>query len=302
VFSGGGCDKLAEHGGIPSLSDEPKEGVVTGPNAWYGRTSQGIDWHVYLGNASQVLAAFNDKSFHCVVTSPPYYNLRDYNVEGQIGVEETVQEYVNAIAEVMDQVYRVLKQDGVLFLNIGDTYYSGKGEAQGKDRKSKKRRFGLRPVDKSGGVGIGIRPKNDTGADTVEHFLPKDRHPQQAYEWINYRLVCATLNSRKKTHEDILDPFHIKNGWFTIDFPSLFIKPAKGLNEDLAQRIQLTIDILRLNDESTCWQSRERYIKVYCLRQITFDHLLSEAPFIAFELIRQNLVESIREIMAYSSI
>jgi DNA modification methylase len=98
-----------------------------------------------------------------VVTSPPYYNLRDYNVEGQIGVEETVQEYVNAIAEVMDQVYRVLKQDGVLFLNIGDTYYSGKGEAQGKDRKSKKRRFGLRPVDKSGGVGIGIRPKSIIG-------------------------------------------------------------------------------------------------------------------------------------------
>jgi DNA methylase len=56
-----------------------------------------------------------------------------------------------------------LKQDGVLFLNIGDTYYSGKGEAQGKDHKSKKRRFGLRPVDKSGGVGIGIRPKSIIG-------------------------------------------------------------------------------------------------------------------------------------------
>ena len=49
------------------------------------------------------------------------------------------------------------QQRGLLFLNLGDTYYSGKGESQGKDRKSNKRRFGLRAVDKSGGVGIGGR-------------------------------------------------------------------------------------------------------------------------------------------------
>lgn len=154
---------MVEHGGAPLLFDEPRGDVVTAPNDWHGRTSQGINWHVYLGDASQILANLDDKSFHCVITSPPYYNLRDYSVEGQIGREETVQEYVNAIAEVMGQVYRVLKQDGVLFLNIGDTYYSGKGKSHGKDPKSKKRRFGLRPVDKSGGVGLGIRQKSIIG-------------------------------------------------------------------------------------------------------------------------------------------
>lgn len=59
----------------------------------------------------------------------------------------------------------------------------------------------------------------DTGADTVEHFRPKDIYPKQAYEWRNYRLVCATLNGRKGVHEDVLDPFEIQDGWFVIDFP-----------------------------------------------------------------------------------
>jgi DNA modification methylase len=131
--------------------------------SWHGQTISGVHWSVYSGDAKNVLSTFADESFNCVVTSPPYYNLRDYGVEGQIGLEETVQEYVDVLVEIMEQVHRVLRRDGVLFLNIGDTYYSGKGEAQGKDRKSKKRRFGLRPVDKSGGVGINIRPKSIIG-------------------------------------------------------------------------------------------------------------------------------------------
>ena len=149
--------------GIPELFDALESDVVAGPQDWHGRTIQGVDWDVYVGDAYKILPALEDESFNCVVTSPPYYNLRDYGIDGQIGLEETVQEYIDAITRVMDQVYRVLKRDGVLFLNIGDTYYSGKGKSHGKDRKSKKRRFGLRPVDKSGGVGIGIRPKSIIG-------------------------------------------------------------------------------------------------------------------------------------------
>jgi DNA modification methylase len=63
----------------------------------------------------------------------------------------------------MDEVYRVLTDDGLVFLNLGDTYYSGKGKSHGTDPKSTKRRFGLRAVDKSGGLGIGIRPKSIIG-------------------------------------------------------------------------------------------------------------------------------------------
>jgi hypothetical protein len=140
----------------------------------------------------------------------------------------------------------------------------------------------------------------DTGADTTEHFLPKSKYPNSAYDWSNYRLVCSTLNGRKKDFEDVLDPFNINDGDFIIDFPSLFIKPSKDLTKDYTQSVRNTIIRLGLNDEDTCLKSRERYIKQYCLRMIDFRHLVLDAPFIAKELQRQNLVDSIREIMDYS--
>lgn len=135
--------------------DEDKE--------WHGETLSGRKWSVYQGSAVEVLRRLPAESVHCVVTSPPYFWLRDYGVDGQIGMEDTVDGYVQAISGVMDEVRRVLCKDGLLFLNIGDTYYSGKGKSHGIDRKSNKRRFGLRVVDKSGGLDIGIQRKSSIG-------------------------------------------------------------------------------------------------------------------------------------------
>ena len=113
--------------------------------------------------AKEGLDLIEDKSIDCVVTSPPYFWLRDYKVDGQIGLEESVDGYVASIKEVMEKVRNKLRPDGVLFLNLGDTYYSGKGEPHGADKKSSKRRFGLRAVDKSGGLGIGLQRKSVIG-------------------------------------------------------------------------------------------------------------------------------------------
>lgn len=120
-------------------------------------------WTLYSGSASEALGFVPTESVHCVVTSPPYFWLRNYGVQGQIGREDTVQSYVESIARVMAEVFRVLRRDGLLFLNLGDTYYSGKGQSQGVDRKSSKRRFGLRAVDRSGGLGIGLQRKSAIG-------------------------------------------------------------------------------------------------------------------------------------------
>lgn len=128
-----------------------------------GRTQTGVNWTVYIGDAYEVLQQLPGESYNCVITSPPYFWLRDYGVERQIGLEESVDGYVKSIGKVMDEAFRVLTKDGVLFLNIGDTYYSGKGKSHGVDRKSRKRRFGLRSVDKSGGLGIGLKPKTLIG-------------------------------------------------------------------------------------------------------------------------------------------
>lgn len=130
---------------------------------YHSETVKGLSWNVYQGDAHTVLQQLPKDSFNCCVTSPPYYWLRDYGVGEQIGQEDTVTEYVETIANVMDEVYKKLKLNGLLFLNLGDTYYSGKGEAQGKDKKSNKRRFGLRAVDKSGGLDIGIQRKSMIG-------------------------------------------------------------------------------------------------------------------------------------------
>ena len=84
------------------------------------------------------------------MTSPPYFWQRDYEVDGQIGKEKTVLEYAGAIADTMDAARRVLRDDGVVFLNLGDTYYSAKGQPKGRDPKTRARCFGLRAVDASG--------------------------------------------------------------------------------------------------------------------------------------------------------
>lgn len=131
-------------------------------HCWKGTLGQQT-WSLLCGDAVSALQTVESESVNCIITSPPYYCLRDYGVDGQIGLEETVNEYVDALCSVMDEAFRVLKKDGLLFLNLGDTYYSGKGASKGKDEKSHKRRFGLRPVDKSGGLGINISRKSVIG-------------------------------------------------------------------------------------------------------------------------------------------
>lgn len=74
------------------------------------------------------LAQLADESIHCVVTSPPYWGLRDYGHEGQIGLEATPEEFVAKMVTVFREVRRVLRKDGTLWLNLGDSYAgSGKG-------------------------------------------------------------------------------------------------------------------------------------------------------------------------------
>ncbi|MGH7180104.1 MAG: DNA methyltransferase, partial [Tepidisphaeraceae bacterium] len=63
-----------------------------------------------------------DESVNCCVTSPPYWGLRDYKVDGQLGLEKTPAEYVAKMVEVFREVRRVLRDDGVLWLNLGDSY------------------------------------------------------------------------------------------------------------------------------------------------------------------------------------
>src|SRR5690348_7544470 len=91
------------------------------------------EWRVQLGDAASELRKLADVCIDCVVSSPPYFWQRDYDVSGQIGHEPTIAAYVEAIVSVFREVRRVLCPTGTVFLNLGDTYYSAKGRPHGKD-------------------------------------------------------------------------------------------------------------------------------------------------------------------------
>lgn len=79
---------------------------------------------ILQGDCLVTLDTLEERSVQCVVTSPPYFGLRDYGVDGQIGQEETPEEFVASLVKVFRKVHRVLKDDGTLWLNLGDTYAS----------------------------------------------------------------------------------------------------------------------------------------------------------------------------------
>ena len=78
------------------------------------------------GHSLEVLKSLPDNSIDCCVTSPPYYALRDYGCDGQIGLEETPEKYIERLCEVFSEVRRVLTPEGTLWLNIGDSYNGNK--------------------------------------------------------------------------------------------------------------------------------------------------------------------------------
>lgn len=90
---------------------------------------------IIQGDCLERLKNMADQSVHCCVTSPPYYNLRDYGMDGQIGQEDTPELYIERLVSVFREVQRVLRDDGTLWVNIGDSY-SGSGKGACKYPKS----------------------------------------------------------------------------------------------------------------------------------------------------------------------
>lgn len=94
----------------------------------------------------------------CIVTSPPFYGQRDYGFDGQIGLEKHPRDFIDHLVEVFDLCSQVLKDTGSLWVNLGDTYWSGKGAHKSAEAKQGARRFGIRPQDLPGD-GEWTRPK-----------------------------------------------------------------------------------------------------------------------------------------------
>lgn len=109
---------------------------------------------ILQGDSLESLKTLPDECVDMCVTSPPYYALRDYGVDGQIGLEETPEAYIERLADVFDEVYRVLKKDGTLWVNIGDSYNgnkvgntNAKWESTNTESFEKKGWIGAKPKD-----------------------------------------------------------------------------------------------------------------------------------------------------------
>jgi DNA modification methylase len=133
---------------------------------------------IFHGNSLDVLKELPSESVHCCVTSPPYWGLRDYGCNGQLGLEKTPAEYIANMVEIFRMVRELLTDDGTLWLNIGDSYASGKGtcfnpgggcSSIGKDRKE----AGAHPLDrgnKSDLEAVGLKPKDLVGIPWMVAF------------------------------------------------------------------------------------------------------------------------------------
>ena len=123
---------------------------------------------ILIGDCLDVLKTLPDCSVHCCVTSPPYWGLRDYGVEGQFGMERTPEEYVAKMTAVFHEVWRVLRDDGTLWLNLGSSYASTTKGSSGVGKNGSNK--GTLIIDRRWQVPPGFKPKDLIGIPWLVAF------------------------------------------------------------------------------------------------------------------------------------
>ncbi len=162
--------------------------------------------HFYQGDALEVLKTFPDESIDCCASSPPYWALRDYKCEGQLGLEPTAAEYIEKLCAIYDEVYRVLKKTGTCWVNLGDTYAGGGQGPTGKNGigNHSERQGYTRGIDKNH---MNIKPKSLCLIPSRFAIAMIDRG------WI--------LRNELIWHKPNCMPSSVKDR-FTIDFETIF--------------------------------------------------------------------------------
>lgn len=131
-----------------------------------------------------------------------------------------------------------------------------------------------------------------TGSPTVDHVIPKSKAWVHVYEWSNYRLACALVNSRKSNTDSVLDPFEVHDDWFGLEFVEYQVKPGPGATGPIGDRVVETIEKLGLNEDD-CRKARQEYVEAYLGPDpIPLSYVERRAPFIARELRRQGLLRA----------
>ena len=132
-----------------------------------------------------------------------------------------------------------------------------------------------------------------TGNPTVDHVIPKSKAWDQVYEWSNYRLAAALINSKKNDVEGVLDPFEIADDWFALELVAFQVTPGPGANAEIAERVWDTISKLGLNRDECC-KARQAYVDSYLAEvdPVPLAYVDKRAPFVARELRRQGMLKA----------
>lgn len=144
------------------------------------------------GDAAKGLDLVPDGSVQTVLTSPPYWSLRDYGTADQIGCSDALQDYVSALVDTFRQVRRTLTSDGTLWLNMGDSYTSGNRRYRAPDRKNPAREMSVRPRTPGG-----LKPKDLIGVPwLVAHALQADGW------WLRSEVIWYKPNAHPESVRD----------------------------------------------------------------------------------------------------
>lgn len=167
-----------------------------------------------VGDAIEQLKTMPDKSINTCVTSPPYYGLRDYGIESQIGLEESPEEYINRLVEVFREVKRVLRDDGILWVNIGDSY---SGSGKGPKGKISRDCQNMDKIGKGGNIPMGTKPKDLIGIPWMLAFALRNDgwYLRQDIIWAKNNPMPESVKDRcTRSHEYIFMLTKSRKYWF----------------------------------------------------------------------------------------
>jgi DNA modification methylase len=194
------------------------------------------DVRIITGSCLDVLSTFPAESVNCVVTSPPYWGLRDYGVDGQLGLEKTPDEYVSNLVAVFREVRRVLTSDGTCWLNLGDSYAS---DFKGSGGPSKKQLTNAGSFyNGNQRLNHGLKPKDLCGIPwRVAFALQADGwYLRQDIIWHKPNPMPESIRDRcTKAHEYIFLLTKSERYWYdpdAISEPALFAGSIKDYTGD----------------------------------------------------------------------
>ena len=144
------------------------------------------------GHANRALNLIPKESIQTVVTSPPYWSLRDYDVNQQIGCDASLEDYIAGIVETFDRIRQVLVDDGTVWLNIGDAYTSGNRRYRAPDKKNRARSMSVRPRTPDG-----LKPKDLIGLPWRLAFAFQD-----AGWWLRSEIIWSKPNAHPESVRD----------------------------------------------------------------------------------------------------